>query len=115
MRISDWSSDVCSSDLRAIDIENAALAAVGMKMRRQDAGRVAGLEHHRAGAIAEQHAGASVTPVKQAREHFGTDHQCALRLAAGDEFVSHCQCVDEAGADRLHVQDRKSTRLNSSN
>src|SRR3546814_17970970 len=98
MRISDWSSDVCSSDLRAIDIENAALAAVGMKMRRQDAGRVAGLEHHRAGAIAEQHAGASVTPVKQAREHFGTDHQCALRLAArsetrrvGKECVSTCR------------------------
>ena len=35
-------------------------------------------QHHRAGAVAEQHAGAAVAPVEDAREGLGADHQRAL-------------------------------------
>src|SRR3546814_15516049 len=33
MRISDWSSDVCSSDLVGIDMESATIAAQGYRFR----------------------------------------------------------------------------------
>ena len=36
------------------------------------------LQHHRAGAVAEQHAGGAVAPVEQPRTCFGADHQHAL-------------------------------------
>src|SRR3546814_5174221 len=46
MRISDWSSDVCSSDLRADDAEFAARIAVdhlALHHHRRGGGRIAGL------------------------------------------------------------------------
>ena len=54
------------------------LAAVGVQHAGVDARLVAGDQHDRAGAVAEQHAGAAVVPVEDAREHFGADHQRVL-------------------------------------
>ena len=63
-----------------------------------------GLQHHRAGAVAEQHAGRAVLPVEQARKGFGADHQRALVRAGGEELVGGGDGEDEAGADRLKVE-----------
>ena len=71
-----------------------------------DAGLLVGGEHHRAGAVAEEHAGAAVAPVEDAREHLGADHQRALRLAGTDEIVGGGEAVDEAAAHGLHVECR---------
>ena len=44
-------------------------------------------KHHRAGAVAEQHAGRAVGPVEDAREGLGADDQRLLRLAGLDQRV----------------------------
>ena len=75
-----------------------------MQIARQDAWLVARLEHHRAGTIAEQHAGRAIVEIQDAREHFRADHQRALGTAGLDHGIGHGQGVDEAAADRLHVE-----------
>src|SRR3546814_2571370 len=60
MRISDWSSDVCSSDLRA-----AALNLVAVHVDRMD--RVADLDPARLHA-AREHAAEEIVAVEQRRE-----------------------------------------------
>jgi hypothetical protein len=62
-------------------------------------GSFGGAQHHRAGAVAEQHAGACGLEIEDAREHFGADHQHVLRVAGLDEGVGGRQRVDEAAAD----------------
>ena len=59
-----------------------------------------------AGAVSEQHAGAAVGPVEDAREGLRADHQRALVGAALQEIVGGRQRKDEAGADRLQVERR---------
>jgi hypothetical protein len=61
-------------------------------------------EHDRAAAVAEQHAGAPVLPIEDAREGLGADHDGALELAGLEEIVGHRQGVHEARAHRLHVE-----------
>ena len=79
-------------------------------MRRQHAaiGRFARLvlrlEHDRAGAVAEQHAGAAIVPVENARERLGADHQRALVGAGAQEIVGGGEREDEAGAHRLQIE-----------
>ena len=68
------------------------------------AAALAGAQHHRAGAVAEQHAGAAVVPVEDAREGLGADHQRACAPGRAQEVVGDRQRIDEAGADRLHVE-----------
>ena len=55
-------------------------------------------QEHRPGAVAEQHAGAAVLPVQDARVDLGADHQHAVRLAGADHRVGDRKRVDEAGA-----------------
>jgi len=81
-------------------------------MRRQDAA-VAGLaglllrfQNDGAGAVAEQHAGAAVVPVEDAREGLGANHQRALEGAGTQETVRGRQREDEARAYRLKVEGR---------
>src|SRR5689334_1043228 len=71
-----------------------------------DAGLAVGGEHDCAGAVAEEHAGAAIVPVEDAREDFRADHQRAFRLAGADEVVGGREAVDEAAAHRLHVEGR---------
>ena len=56
------------------------------------------------GAVAEQHAGAAVLPVQDARIDLAADHQDAARLAGADHAVGDRQRVDEAGAGRRDVE-----------
>ena len=86
--------------------QDADVLAVGVQVGSQDAGRVAGLQHHGARAVAEQHAGGAVVEIEDAAEHLGADHQRLVRRAVGDQRVGHRQRVDEAAAHRLHVEHR---------
>ena len=70
----------------------------------QRARAFAGAQDHRAGAVAEQHAGRAVGPVHQPRHGLGADHQNRLRLPGLDEIVGHRQRIDEARAHRLHIE-----------
>ena len=94
----------------AIDIEHVVQPAVREQLGVEHAlvGIVAlaviGLQHHRAGAVAEQHAGGAVGPVQQPAHAFGADQKNGAGLAAADEIVGHRQAIDEAGANRLHVE-----------
>jgi hypothetical protein len=65
----------------AVDVEKILEAAVGADARGENAAITAAaalrlrLEHDGAGAIAEQHAGAAIVPVEDARERFRANHQ----------------------------------------
>ena len=65
-----------------------------------------GLQHERAGAVAEQHAGRAVGPVHQARHGLRADQKHGLGLPGLDEIVGDREAVDEAGTHRLHVEGR---------
>ena len=54
------------------------------------------LQHDRAGAIAEQHAGATVVPVQNPRKCLGADYQRALEGARAQEIVGGRERKDEA-------------------
>ena len=94
----------------AVDVELVLVAAVGAQMRGQNAAVVAGpgcslrFQHHRAGAIAEQHAGGAVVPVEDAREGLGADHQRALEAPGLQQSVGGRQRINKARADRLQVE-----------
>ena len=60
-----------------------------------------GLDHHRAGTVAEQNASRAVLPIEDPRERFGPDHQRALELTAFQVAVGGGQGEHEARADRL--------------
>ena len=64
------------------------------------------LEDDRAGAVTEQHAGAAVVPVEDAREGLRADHQGSRCKAVLDQAVGHRDAVDEAGTNRLDVEGR---------
>ena len=79
----------CRSRRAAVDVEEVAVAAVGMQVGRRGCRgrrrcpRLRRPRGPRAGAVAEQDAGAAVGPVEDAREGLGADHQHASRLARG--------------------------------
>ena len=76
--------------------EDAAVAAAaGLRLR---------LQHHGAGAVAEQHAGGAVVPVEDAGEGLRPDHQRALVAAGPQQGVDDRQRIDEARADRLQIE-----------
>src|SRR3546814_6235595 len=102
MRISDWSSDVCSSDLQGLAAAFVGLVERGRAARR--AGEEAGEE------LAEQHAPCLVRRV-------AADHLAALAAQChggregviGDAELGQALLLHE-----IEEPDRKSTRLNSS-
>ena len=59
------------------------------------AGLLLRLEHDRAGAVAEQHAGAAIGPVEDAREGLRADHQRALVHARAQQSVGGREREDE--------------------
>src|SRR3546814_9329978 len=98
MRISDWSSDVCSSDLLALEIGERRLERIAV----MDAHTVAEMRAHRVGDL------------------FGGDKQVGGRVGVEqgegepDRGVADVLPTDiESPGDRIE-RDRKSTRLNSS-
>src|SRR3546814_7573019 len=96
MRISDWSSDVCSSDLLRIETDN-----VERRVADRDRGGDAELRHQ-----------------VQQREEKGRAIPPAPFAVARDQVGEHRvneQQPDETGAEHQREnEDRKSTRLNSS-
>src|SRR3546814_9428190 len=105
MRISDWSSDVCSSDLRGRRAEAFRL----FKLAVDD---VDGENLARAGdprALDDRGADAAATEYRDARPGFDL-RGVERRTDAGQD-----RAPDERGAiERNILVDRKSTRLNSS-
>src|SRR3546814_3867532 len=102
MRISDWSSDVCSSDLHAprrrLDAAVDDLIMFLETERRALAGRSA--RDQRAGALFD-------LPVHKAREGRRVERPVAeWRHQGGNRTRKHVSL--------LYKKDRKSTRLNSS-
>src|SRR3546814_2410972 len=114
MRISDWSSDVCSSDLLSVRLDHVAHG------ERRTRGIVAREAAHEADAIvvtaaAFEHVDAHLAPSRAAVT-------AALRIAdraaergahAGFVALLEQRFRERANAEDQH-QDRKSTRLNSS-
>src|SRR3546814_9863788 len=107
MRISDWSSDVCSSDLLADDPAVHPLAVAG----RIEAGLVAAFVHL-AEARGVPDLGAEVAIALDAA--LGELDVAALRgqRREGEAHRVGAELVDEV--ERVQDVDRKSTRLNSS-
>src|SRR3546814_3307241 len=103
MRISDWSSDVCSSDLSTTiesgvaDLDDPALKdrIDGLKATRDQARADA----ERASALLVSSAQQAITPTMLRK--FASTARRRIRLEGG-------------GYRRDHLRDRKSTRLNSS-
>src|SRR3546814_6349868 len=95
LRISDWSSDVCSSDLGEDDAEQAGQTA--------EASARHGSTRDRAGGEA------GYGDLHHGEEDGGGPF---VRLDPGRQRAE--QEIDRAKGDELQDQDRKSTRLNSS-
>src|SRR3546814_10116231 len=107
MRISDWSSDVCSSDLLAAIAEIVAHdhLHIGAARRHPDV-----VERKRAGLqLAPRNQGAVGIHLDGTRrfQHAGNE-----RLWKGDQERVLVECT--RNADTAEQGDRKSTRLNSS-
>ena len=90
----------------AVDEQLGLVAAVGAQMRGYHAAVGGGLarlllrlQNHRARAIAEQHAGAAIIPVEDARESLGADHQRALE-GAGAVVLEAQEQPGKAATDR---------------
>src|SRR3546814_2954280 len=123
MRISDWSSDVCSSDLHVLNDRPAELPA-DLEILRLDLARTAAEfferrrgAHALVGIVDE---GFTVKFVGARARHVLHRDEVAADLPIGlDElrqaahWVQH-QVVGQDHREGLESQDRKSTRLNSS-
>ena len=71
---------------------------------RHDAQIFARLEHHGAGSIPKEDAGASIRPIENAREGLRSDHEGAFVRAGGEKFIGRRERKDEAGAHRLKIE-----------
>src|SRR3546814_2045974 len=101
MRISDWSSDVCSSDLQIGDVVHLLLA------RPAEAGDMLVGDHRIAERIV-----LVILFDDRARERRALLDPEPLRQRAGDDVADHD--LDRDDLDLADELDRKSTRLTSS-
>src|SRR3546814_1706047 len=103
MRISDWSSDVCSSDLRKVESNRGAIPTVGIAGDHRESC----LGTTRAVVLKVDETGFDVGQGEAGSGQAGQQHH------AGDLVGD--RAGDEAGVADLGIaRDRKSTRLNSS-
>src|SRR3546814_5523396 len=116
MRISDWSSDVCSSDLRdrivCVEFAEPGRGAIAVETLHdrcaECAGRVTG--------------DAKASAVDTIKERVVGGDRGWITAGAGLVFrvrlirrrVQEVDCIDQTGDEHRGVEDRKSTRLNSS-
>src|SRR3546814_9833647 len=101
MRISDWSSDVCSSDLGALGTLGQRVAGHDVVAVAGDDGVVAAQHDARPGEVAVVAALAAVA-------------EAVVQRVAGDHVVAGMVKIAVRQAADLLGADRKSTRLNSS-
>src|SRR3546814_4751355 len=108
MRISDWSSDVCSSDLKGMTteflVERCARIAPGQSA----------LVHAAAGGVGSLLVQWLKAAGVEVFAHAGSEAKADAVHALGIEGVSFCALDELAGWVRQGTGDRKSTRLNSS-
>src|SRR3546814_4772237 len=100
MRISDWSSDVCSSDL-LFSLDSRA-APIAFDIHLEDGGVV-----HEAVDGGQRHCGIGEDPVPFAERLVGGYHQRTPLVSRADQ-------LEQNRGFSLILGDRKSTRLNSS-
>src|SRR3546814_7253008 len=132
MRISDWSSDVCSSDL--IEDIMSALNEMGVNVveNEDDGGQDTEKEESEAsvaGNVSDDDVGRTDDPVRMYLREMGSvellsregEIAIAKRIEAGREMMIGGICESPltmralvAWRDQLKEGDRKSTRLNSS-
>src|SRR3546814_10328137 len=106
MRISDWSSDVCSSDLAVADMRRARAVKLGIILDR--------LGQHRGVAVTRDlRAGALKRGEDRRDGAVGIDGDI-LALEIGERRLERIAVMDAHTVAEMRAQDRKSTRLNSS-
>jgi hypothetical protein len=71
--------------------QDPVMGTVGMQGGSQNSRLVRSLEHDRTGTIAEEHAGASIRPVENARKHLGADHQSPSMTSRTNELLGNRQ------------------------
>src|SRR3546814_5008196 len=114
MRISDWSSDVCSSDLRNAGFDDE----IAFAAQQQQMLEIVAPDQHEAAAAVDRrglhHADAlAAAPFAEPRLARQEAHD-VIEQAQHDEKAAEGQ-GDVGITEAVHVtQDRKSTRLNSS-
>ena len=84
--------------------QNVGIASICMQARSEYSRMFASREDHRARAVAEKHARSAILPVEDAGVHFGANNQCVTILPGFHQVVGGRQRVDEAAANRLHVE-----------
>src|SRR3546814_7945142 len=99
MRISDWSSDVCSSDLRCLDLQASLLTARNAQRVRTLRQRVALRQHN----ILLEHDGRRVIDAQADVTVFP-----CLHLADGDAHGIRAFTWQSEQVDPAHTPDRKS-------
>src|SRR3546814_3217634 len=114
MLISDWSSDVCSSDLEAV-LASLGEALVDSAQRKWTAGASAGDARPVRNPADQRDIVGHVTEVSEAAANDAMGRaQAAFEAWSAVPVAERASCLDRA-ADILQAQiDRKSTRLNSS-
>ena len=90
--------------------QDVGIAAVGVQMAGHDSRGFVLLQHHRAGAVAEKHAGRAIIPVENARIDFRRHHQRVSVLSRTHEFVGGAESIDEAAAYCLNIERRAAFR-----
>src|SRR3546814_6932619 len=118
MRISDWSSDVCSSDLLmdrrithvAIDENDAFAAARQRRSERETGGRLAFSRPRRGDGEGTRHAMLGGEGKVGLYRQIGIDQ---IGLAVEQDFLWRLVDLGDR-AEQRQAKDRKSTRLNSS-
>ncbi|SQC39924.1 Uncharacterised protein [Clostridium sporogenes] len=97
-------------DHAAVDVarrtQDVRVAAVRMQRAAEHARLFRRGQDHRAGTVAEQHAGRAVLEVENARERLRADHERRTMLAAADEAVGRRHRVREARTHGLYVECR---------
>src|SRR3546814_9241657 len=119
MRISDWSSDVCSSDLHLPFTPAVPASATASPRCVLVDERIGTLIPFRAGIVIAQHRGGLARLFGDAQREIGFDQpvQRLGHMACGVVFLRHLAVADDCRkilAGPLIETDRKSTRLNSS-
>src|SRR3546814_6655388 len=116
MRISDWSSDVCSSDLLGVGLAHDDVEIVG---DHQDTAAEALADA--VDQLVERDLAGEVDTLHRLVEHqqgrppdLRAGQQRALELAAGELLHRRRREMADADLGERPLEDRKSTRLNSS-
>src|SRR3546814_4307318 len=101
MRISDWSSDVCSSDLAGRTVEKEALGRADAEAAERSGmleGQFDALDH----LVARRVEAADVAPARLGRLHHHLAHRRGLDALQGivEILARHAELVEHLGRDR---------------